>query len=316
MGILKTDLYNELFTQLDAFNNQFIELPGLADPSAKGVFVKQLVDSIRRVQYVYTIKTRGISHSRYDTTSEYFDPLRAAVHFKRIGHIDEAFWLVFLSIHFGKALKTGWRLARDIYGSLGQGQNWTWERVSQNPSNFKQWLDDSQDTLENDGVKRHFGNHRKYESIRSDANRNTGIVVESYVNWVRPSMSHEQLINTAIAESNNDPGLAFDHLYKSLNNVISFGRTAKFDYLTMLGKLGLAGISPNKTYMTGATGPAKGARLLFGGNRKANINTDRLEKMLLSLCQNISVGNMGMQVLEDALCNWQKSPNIYKLFKG
>jgi len=50
-----------------------------------------------------------------------------------------------------------------------------------------------------------------------------------------------------------------------MNDVERFGRTAKFDYLTMVGKLGLAAIEPGSTYMQGATGPLKGARLLFGG---------------------------------------------------
>ena len=43
-----------------------------------------------------------------------------------------------------------------------------------------------------------------------------------------------------------------------------FGRTARFDYLTMLAKLGLANIAPGSPYLIGATGPLKGARLLFG----------------------------------------------------
>ena len=42
-----------------------------------------------------------------------------------------------------------------------------------------------------------------------------------------------------------------------------FGRTARFDYLTMVGKLGLANIAPGSPYMVGATGPLKGAALLF-----------------------------------------------------
>ena len=56
----------------------------------------------------------------------------------------------------------------------------------------------------------------------------------------------------------------FDYLYRSMDAVASFGRMAKFDYLTMVAKLGLAPIEPGSTYMPGATGPLSGARLLFG----------------------------------------------------
>ena len=94
-----------------------------------------------------------------------------------------------------------------------------------------------------------------------------------------------------------------------MSAVARFGRTARFDYLTMVGKLGLAAIEPPSTYMEGSTGPVRGARLLFGGRE----NATTLDSWLVELEAELHVG---MQVLEDALCNWQKSPNEFKPFRG
>jgi hypothetical protein len=95
-----------------------------------------------------------------------------------------------------------------------------------------------------------------------------------------------------------------------MSAVSSFGRTAKFDYLTMLGKLGLAEIEPPTPYMSGATGPLEGARLLFGRPR---LTANSAERLVVELGTQLKVG---MQVMEDSLCNWQKSPARFVAFRG
>ena len=75
------------------------------------------------------------------------------------------------------------------------------------------------------------------------------------------------------------------------------------------GELGLARIEPGSTYMKGSTGPLRGARLLFGEHR----NPADLDGWVVDLNAEL---NVGMQVLEDALCNWQKSPAKYKRYTG
>ena len=94
-----------------------------------------------------------------------------------------------------------------------------------------------------------------------------------------------------------------------MNGIARFGRVAKFDYLAMVASLGLANIEPDSTYLKGSTGPLEGARLLFGDKR----TTGQLENWLVELGDHLGVG---MQVLEDALCNWQKSPHVFVPFRG
>ena len=287
-------------------------LPGIQAAENRESFVEQLVESIRRIKYVTVIGEREISEARGDPSSEFFDPLKGAVLRRREGRIDEAFWLVFFSVHFGRNRHTGWRLARDVYGRLGGRALWDWAQTSSDPSGFTRWLGAHEATLRGgDGVARHFGNHRKYESLQPAS---TGAAVESYVRWVRPPGTHQTLVEEAQERVGGDPRQTFGRLYDSME-VVRFGRTAKFDYLTMVGKLGLAAIEPGSTYLEGATGPREGALLLFGGATGATVQRSDLDVWLTQLEVHLGL-YFGMQVLEDALCNWQKSPRKFKPFRG
>jgi len=309
-------LFDDLERRLIAYATEDRSLPGIDTAAARESFIGQLIDSIRRVQYVYAIQVRDIAESCSDPASNHFDPLKAAIAAKRRGDTDEAFWLVFLAIHFGKALRSGWRLARDIYGRMGDGATWSWDRTSTSPDEFRLWLATNYSALRGDGIARNFGNHRKYETLKPDSRRSTANVVTSYVHWVGPSRSHQNLLASARNAVGDDPRKMFDFLYRSMDAVMSFGRTARFDYLTMLGKLELAPIFPGSTYMEGATGPVRGARLLFSGSITTNIDRTSLDHWLVVLDAKLPLGPFGMQILEDAVCNWQKSPTNFVRFRG
>lgn len=290
-----------------------IPLSGIKNLACRTAFVEQLVESIRRIKYIHKIREQKLSSLRADPSSVLFDPIKAAVLRMNEGQLDEAFWLVFLSVHFGKHRKAGWRLARDVYGGLSSGGLWDWQNTSAHPKHFRQWLYENEATLTGDGVIRRFGNHRKYQSLDAWSPTGTGAAFESYVKWVAASGTHQMLFQTALMHNAHDPKRTFDYLYKSMKVVASFGRTAKFDYLTMVGKLGLAVIEPGRPYLQGATGPLKGARLLFSGDANAGLNPRQLEAYLMELGSHLEVG---MQVLEDALCNWQKKPSEFLPFRG
>jgi hypothetical protein len=298
--------------ELRQFSERYHQLPGIQNPVVLQVLLEQLVESIHRIQYVDRIRNRQISPLRADPSSDLFDPLKAAILSQRNGEIDEAFWFVFFFVHFGKNAKSGWRMARDVYGALG-GQPWTWARISRRPEAFRTWLSSHQVTLQGrDGIERGFGNHRRYLSIDAEAAAGTGSAFLSYVNWVGPTKTHRTRIEQAIANPQGHSGNAFDRLYRSMTAVKSFGRLARFDYLTMIGKLRLAHIAPQSTYMAGATGPAAGARLLFGDSREI-LTKRELDARLAELGRTAGIG---MQVIEDALCNWQKSPDRFIRFRG
>lgn len=308
-----TQRYQELSDGLKSFGLNLKPLLGVIDSKAREALVEQLLESVRRVRYVQVIQSRAISLKRKDPHSELFDPLLAAILHDRADDHDEAAWLVFLFVHFGKHRVGGWRYLREVYGRRGGSPLWTWRNVISNTSMFREWLHRNVEEIRYSGGPGGFGNHRKYQSLNAFQPNGTGAAIETYVEWVSPPRSHKQLFAEHLSQASGDPGIGFDLLYHSMSPVASFGRTARFDYLAMLGKLGLVGIKPAKAYLQHSTGPKAGAKLLFYGKPDTSVSSDVLETWLRKLGGHLGVG---MQELEDALCNWQKSPNMFRPFRG
>lgn len=300
--------FSEIETNLIEYSKSHVRLRGISRKAERQTFVRQLLDSIRRVEYVARIQQRDVSELRCEPASEMFDPLRAAILFSREGNLDEAFWLVFLYTHFSKNQNTGWLLGREIYGGLA-GKTWTWTEVSTKTQQFCSWLDRNQSKFSGK-----FGNHRKYESLKPSLTHGTRAVVKSYVEWIGSSRSHDILIQKAADESDGSPTGMFAWFMEDMKKVLRFGRLARFDHLTMIGKLGLADISPGSPFLKGATGPLSGAKLLFNGATDSKANTTgQLDVQVVHLGNYLGVG---MQEMEDSICNWQKSPDSYELFRG
>ena len=297
---------------LDALDQGPYPLVGAPDADSRQVLIDQLIESIHRVRFMSILSTVKLSDRRCQPGDDLFDPLKAAEFKRRQGEMDEAFWLVFLFVHFGKNRRGGWRFAREVYGGLSNRALWDWRTVSTDPGAFRQWLDANRAVIERAGVPGGFGNHRKYENLDPWSPRGTGEAVETYVKWVAPPRTHPELVADASGRAGGVQHIAFDLLFRSMD-VASFGRTARFDYLTTIGNLGLAPISPGAAYVASATGPARGARLLFAGSKSAVVRNSDLQSWLTTMS---TVLGVGMQVLEDALCNWQKSPRRFKAFRG
>jgi hypothetical protein len=121
------------------FSAEIKVLPGIKSATARSVLVEQIVESLRRIEFVHLVRDGKIDARRADPQSELFDPIRAAAFWMRKGNFDEAFWLVFLATHFGKHAKHGWALTRAIYGGPN-GQPWTWVVVSKNVAALRAWL--------------------------------------------------------------------------------------------------------------------------------------------------------------------------------
>jgi hypothetical protein len=300
-------LAQKIESALKKLNEEF-ELPGIAELGNKETFIRQIIDSWRRVKYVEVIKNKNLTSLCADPNNIAFDPIKAASFYRQNSNYEEACWLVFLSTHFGKNLRSKWNLVKSIYGKLGEKNHWSWKNIIGNTNEFCHWLENNQSALKQTGS---FGNHRKYESLcGSKKNIGTGATISSYVNWVKEQRDHSHLFAENFKMNDSDPKESFDSLYKSMDQVKRFGRTAKFDYLCMIGKLELAKIQPKSTYIKEATGPFTGASLLFGVTNKNDLEgcVERLDNKLNF--------QFGMQIIEDALCNWQKSPGLYKYFGG
>ena len=289
-------------TAIAAWEERRGALHGLGNPLARDCLIRQIVDSDRRRRYIEHFYERArLTERRTDPSGGFFNPYGAAVLHWRAGDSDEALWLVFLAVHFGWHPKARWRYAERIYGRLGHG-HWNWASVATDTGAFRLWLAENVEAVKGAGPSG-FGNHRKRESL-SDAG--TGEAVESYVKWIDPSRGHAAAFAAITdAASGNPPG-EFELLYEAMRKVHRFGRLARFDYLTTASRLGLMTAVAGRPYLPESTGPLAGARLLFG-----EATPSRLEE------QAIKFGDatvLPFAVLEDALCNWQKSPHAFKRF--
>jgi hypothetical protein len=296
-------LHTRILASLDGFEATVSNLPGISDRDRREAFVQQLIASMRGRRYIEVTLGRPISPLRAQPESPLFDPIKAAIFHARAGRLDEAYWLAFLSTHFGRHRTLGWHYLAAVYGGSRRGPTWDWTAVSRDPSRFARWVADNAVTIKSAGGG--FGNHRKYERLAA-----TGEVVSSYVTWVGPGGSQQRRFREVIAPALGDPLEGFDLLYVSLSQVISFGRTARFDLLTLLSRLQLLPIAPPRAYLQGATGPLTGAKLLFD---TIPATPRMLEARLIELDHHLHVG---ADILEDALCNWQKSPDVFMPFRG
>lgn len=313
MRIDDRKLAKRLVARLQKYSSEERELPGVQDEAALKTLIFQIIESVRRIRFIKEVAKRNISPERKNPASDLFDPIRAAMLHKRAGDFEEACWLVFLFTHFGKNLTSGYRLLRDVYGRLHKGNRWTLARTAKDPLAFRHWLHTSQDELRLGTVHRAFGNHRKYQSLDAWKPGGTGAAVESYIAWVKSFGSHKALFDAAAGATGGDPEKSFRWLNKSMATVASFGRTARFDYLSMIGKVELADIRPDSVYFGNATGPVDGAKLLFCGDTNSNASTNELQTLADELAAYL---DLDKQVMEDSLCNWQKSPTVPVGFRG
>lgn len=311
MSRLHKDRIDEFVEKIAQIEQQ-VPLPGIATAEQRQCWAKQIISSLRRISYTDTLLTRGVSAARCDPNSGIFDPMRGALHYQRSGQLDEAVWLNFVLTHFGKHAVDEWKLAANVYGSFGVGPVWTFAQYAANPVGFENMLTANSGRLADASMSGSFSNHRKFQSKKPLALAKT---FRTYYEWQTEFGGFRDRMVVTHASVGQEPHAAFDALYKSIKGVYGFGggRLGRFDFLTMLGKLQLAPIEPGSVYLDKATGPLAGARLLFFNNRDHGISGKELEPRVDALDEILGVGK---QVIEDSLCNWQKSPDTYVYFRG
>lgn len=282
-------------------------MTGIADPRAREALAMQIMASLRRDQYFQVIQHRGdIAAARADPNSPRFEAELGVVHFLQNGMHDEAAWLIFLMVAVAKPGNSGWARLRDVYGKLGQGR-WSWQEVAAAPRAFEDWLAQCWNAI---GGK--FGNHRKYVSLRPDAPHPFGRQVTEYVTWVNAGGGHQALFSRLVLEGGNDPHSIFDSFYNAVP-IKGFGRLGNFDWVAMLARYHFMPAEAGSAYLKDATGPKAGIKLLFENDSKSKTSYAVLQAWLDDLDADLGVG---MEVLEDSICNWQKTPLTFTHFKG
>lgn len=299
-------IYNDVKAKLDEYRRD-MPLPGITNPEAENCFIKQFVDSYKRIKYIDLLKSRDIDFKRKNPNSDLYDPIRAAILHLNTRDINEAVWNLLLYVHFGKNLRSNYGLIQAVYGKLGSVDIWSWDAISGNLGDFRHWLNDNVDQIKTYG---NFGNHRKYQSLKPSARYGTYQTFESFIGLVDGDfVEFIETIPNAIKRDKND---FFDYLFGHFVGIVGFGRLAVFDFLCMIGKVGVLDIEPRSPYL-GNDGPINGTKLLFDSNASASDLNDFLKDIGDNAFSDYP---FVMQILEDCVCNWQKSPTSYLLFRG
>lgn len=295
---------------LQQYQTDVAPLPGIAQEEARRAFIDQMISSLRRIEYVRGYRTRSVSPDRTDPHSPLFDPLKGAFFLGQRGRLEEAVWMTFVATHFGKHIEDGWKLASNVMGSFGRGPVWTAKCYGQRPGDFFAMLTTHQADLRSAVVSGRYSNHRQYQSKNA---ANIARVFAAFHDWQFAVGDFDARLRQIHRKVGQEPTVVFRNLFISMKSVFGFGRLGIFDFLTMLGKLDLAPIEADSVHFIGATGPVAGARLLLFGDAKAEASTKVVEAAIDQLDAYL---NVGKQVLEDSLCNWQKSPTKYLYFRG
>ncbi len=209
------------------------------------------------------------------------------------GDLDEAAWRAFLAAYFGRAsMREGQRdSAFALLCGFTEKPVWTWRRVSADPKAFEAWLTEKAAYVAQLG----FGNHRKPRS-RFDTPR-LWRAINSFLREVAAfAGSPAKFITPGTGKSTDQD--RFHDLYTRVDRVWTFGRLGSFDFVELIGDLGLARVEAGSCYLDGATGPKSGAILLFGKRP-----VGELDRLAVQLARDLGVLPA---ILEDALCNWQK----------
>lgn len=302
------DIYQYLEEKVDNYNKTGV-LNGISDDAAKDCLIRQLVDSVKRVNFIFAIKSRNIDEERKNPASEIFDPLRGAIKYFQEGNLNEAGWLIFLFTHFGRHKSTKDNLLKSFYGRFGEENVLTYDFVYNNLNDVREWIGENETILRQSGK---FSNHRKFQSIKAFSNSGTGATIKSYCDLIGPS--HEEFYSNINRDNQKSPEEKFDYLYKLFfKNLVGFARLGVFDLVTMLGKIGFVEAIPGSPYIQNSTGPKKGTTLLFGVPE--NTSGKELNAYLQDFGKALDLP-FAMQIVEDAVCNWQKDTKNYEYFSG
>jgi Alpha-glutamyl/putrescinyl thymine pyrophosphorylase clade 3 len=265
-------------------------LPGLRADTSQIRFAQELLHSERQFR-ARCLRRFG---SSADPSKNDFHSLKAIVELFSSGDRDEAVWLAFLTIHFGIDVP---QTIRAFYGKFGGGR-WYWEAVRKRPEKLKEWMRENRVRV----VGLRFGNHRKYESPKPDLPKGTFGVIRSFLEWtIAEGQGSPFGALASVCSDARGAEQKFDALYKELR-VTRFGRTAKLDFLCLVGDLGILSVTPAHCYLKGSTGPARGALLMTTGRREGKLS-ERIDCQIKEMQRHIGVR---VETMEDALCNWQK----------
>lgn len=258
----------------------------------------QTYDSIRRIEVYKTYKKRA----------EYADSKNLPYHFNTnplvlaqrpsISKLSKL-WFLYLATYFGKSRASNWVLFKRSAFSESMELILV-EEILRNRNLYFTELQKNDFFLGSQ-----FSNHRKYskKSLLGD---------KGFIHSANYFL--DQIGQFNFSESTN-----FDIAYNRAQKIPLFGRMASFDYICSLCKCNLQVDQPTSMYLKYSTGPQSGFKYLLklygleSPDKEVVIQTG--DEILEWFRENTEI-YLVAQVLEDAICNWQKEPQAQIRYFG
>lgn len=258
----------------------------------------QMIDSIGRVNIfrVYLERARKAESenlSYFHTSNPFTLAQRSSL------TLETRVWHSYVATYFGKSNSSKWNLFnkatfRDDNSLI------TLEYISENREEYFDYLR-SLNFFENGN----FSNHRKYTKKSLDGEK--GVLYSfDFVLDNLPLYTPDEIV-------------PFDEIYRNALSIPNFGRMAAFDFTCNLCKCGLNVEEPESMYQSYSTGPLEALNdfLILSGvdNAPKSLQISIGDELLRWFETNSDI-YMLAQVLEDTICNWQKSPNSHTRYFG
>lgn len=267
------------------------------DANTLNTLARQTNDSIRRIDIYRSYRERAIH-----AVNKGLDFNHTSIPFVLAQRSDlsqnNRLWILYLATYFGKSNQSGWELFNratfDEKKSI-----MLFHDIQKDLSYYFKYLA-SFDFFD----RCSYSNHRKFTAKRLTGEKGVFESMEYFVKNIN-QYSFEHKID-------------FHSIYKAAQKVPNFGRLAAFDFASSLVKCGFDVAEPESMYVENSTGPLNAIGLLL-----RLTNSDSSSKAKFQLCsdlmkwfqKNSNIFMVG-QVLEDAVCNWQKNPSTYIWYKG
>jgi Alpha-glutamyl/putrescinyl thymine pyrophosphorylase clade 3 len=261
------------------------------------ILAKQTNDSIRRIDIYESYKKRALQ-----AVNKKLDFIHTSIPFVLAQRSDlsqiNKVWVLYIATYFGKSNKSKWELFNRATFDNG-ASIMLFENIQKDLNNYFKYLSSFNFF---DGCT--YSNHRKFTAKRLTGENGVFVSMEYFV----------RNIDQYSVENNMD----FHSMYKLAEKIPNFGRLAAFDFSSSLVKCGLNIEEPQSMYAEHSTGPLNAIDLLLRLTKhKSSSNAKfKLCSDLMKWFQENTKIFMTGQVLEDALCNWNKNTSKYIKYSG
>jgi hypothetical protein len=267
------------------------------DSAKLNILARQTYDSIRRIRIYDTYKIKAndavANQMSFSHTSNPFVLAQ-----RKDLSFQERVWVVYLATYFGKSKNSGWDLFKRASFKPDQSII-KFEQIKDDIDSYFKYLS-SIDFFQ--GCT--FSNHRKYTAKELNGSKGLFRSIDYFVKNIQIYCPEVEM--------------DFHDMFLLSIKIPNFGRLAGFDFTSSLAKLDLNVKEPTSMYADHSTGPlqALGLLLKLTGNNTAIVYQRELGSDLMSWFLTNSTIFMVGQVLEDAICNWQKNTTRYIRYVG